>query len=277
MVLSLALLATATCGVAQNSLARRVFNPRLPSVDSAQQTSVRRFANFLSERDIEAIHTCAATVNELNTEVSRSHGLKFASWSTIYFNHRLCELLPDLYHRLCSAAREADADWQVLGAVDRLGMRCAEYHTVHTSGGLPKKTHYDAGSLITMDLMLSHTDDFEGGAFSTLEQDNTLLNHQFERGDLLVFLSHKFHSVSPVTQGTRQVLVCELWEGIERRCPTRCNIPFGPCSCRLKPDSLYVRFDDSKRTDLATVPFSSKTPLFVKQSWTAMRRFSAQS
>ena len=264
------LLATSCAAAVTRSLSSYVA-PNLPSVASAQRTNVRRFANFLDEQDIESIHAAAATVNAVN-RVSRSHGLKDDSWRTAYFNHRLAELLPSLYNRLRAAAQEADADadWDVLSAA--LGMRCAEYHTVHTSGGLPKQTHYDAGSLITMDLMLSHTSDFEGGVFSTLEQDDSLTHHTFERGDLLAFLSHKYHCVSPVTNGTRQVLVCELWEGLERRCPGRCNLPFGPCSCRLGLDGLYVRFDDDRRTDLATVPFSRSTPLLVKHGWTAMRK-----
>ena len=49
--------------------------------------------------------------------------------------------------------------------------------------------HYDAGSLVTMDLMLSSTADFTGGVFTTLEADGELLPHTFERGDLLIFLS----------------------------------------------------------------------------------------
>ena len=33
----------------------------------------------------------------------------------------------------------------------------------------------------------------------------------FERGDALLFVSHKPHCVAPVTSGLRQVLVMELW------------------------------------------------------------------
>jgi hypothetical protein len=47
-----------------------------------------------------------------------------------------------------------------------------------------------------MDLMLSSTSDFEGGVFCTLEPDGSLTNHTFERGDLLIFLSHKYASTT---------------------------------------------------------------------------------
>ena len=36
------------------------------------------------------------------------------------------------------------------------------------------------------------------------------------------------------------VLVLELWEGLERRCPRRCNTPWGPCTCQFEPPpALY--------------------------------------
>ena len=53
----------------------------------------------------------------------------------------------------------------------------------------------------------------------------------FERGDALLFVSHKPHCVAPVTAGLRKVLVMELWEGEERNCPARCNTPWGGCTC----------------------------------------------
>jgi hypothetical protein len=58
---------------------------------------------------------------------------------------------------------------------------------------LPWTHHYDAGSLVTIDAMLSSTDDFEGGAFQTLEPDGELKKHTFEIGDVMVFQSHKYH------------------------------------------------------------------------------------
>ena len=55
----------------------------------------------------------------------------------------------------------------------------------------------------------------------TLEADGALLPHAWEQGDALVFLSHKYHCVSELTGGTRQVMVCEFWEGTENWAPTR--------------------------------------------------------
>lgn len=256
-------------------LSDRVFSPRLPSTKKAQQTSVCRVEKFLSDSEIDAIHAAAEKAPGLGSkQVSRSNGLEDDSWRTVFMNHRLASLLPDVTDRLLAAAKEADASmgWNVLDQ-DRqqVSLRCAEYHTVQAAGGLPQPKHFDAGSLITMDLMLSDpSSGFEGGTFQTLERDGSLLQHTFERGDLLLFVSHKYHSVSPVTSGTRQVLVMELWEGLERRCPRRCNSPWGPCSCRI--EALYTRLDEGTRTDLAKVPFARNTPVAVKHGWSAMQK-----
>ena len=67
--------------------------------------------------------------------------------------------------------------------------------------------------------MLSSSSDFAGGDFCTLEPDGSLQRHPFEQGDLMIFQSHKYHCVQPVTSGTRQVFVTELWEGLERDSP----------------------------------------------------------
>ena len=71
-----------------------------------------------------------------------------------------------------------------------------------------------AGSVITLDIMLTSSDEYEGGQLSTLEwmSDNDCDELQyatFEQGDALLFVSHKYHCVSPVTKGLRQVLVSE--------------------------------------------------------------------
>eukprot|EP00966_Prymnesium_polylepis_P053054 1228101-Prymnesium_polylepis.1 len=53
--------------------------------------------------------------------------------------------------------------------------------------------------------------------------------HAFEQGDVLVFVSHKYHGVAPVKRGERRVLSIELWEGEERTCPHRSTGRSGTC------------------------------------------------
>lgn len=259
------------------SLSDRIFEPRLVNPAAAQRTKVVRVPGFADDATIAAIHDAAAAVRDAAGVVTRSNGLEEGSWRTVFFNHRLGELLPSLRADLLAAAHAADNEqgWGVLEERRALSIRCAEYHTVQTSGGLPMQKHYDAGSLITMDIMLSATDQFEGGSFGTLEADGPggrpwMRPQPFERGDLLVFLAHKYHTVQPVTSGTRQVLVAELWEGLERRCARRCNVPWGPCTCALSPSELY--YNREARIDFADVPFSYRDPLFVKMAWGKLRQ-----
>jgi len=50
----------------------------------------------------------------------------------------------------------------------------------------------------------------------------------------LVFQSHKQHGVAALTgrSSRRNIMVCELWEGLPRRCMRRCDQPWLPCYCR---------------------------------------------
>ena len=76
-----------------------------------------------------------------------------------------------------------------------------------------------------MDIMLAEPEaDFTGGQLFTPEVDGTTLRAPLHhRGDAVLFPSHKYHNVAPVTSGRRRVLVTELWEGPERVCAHRCS------------------------------------------------------
>ncbi|KAL1504860.1 hypothetical protein AB1Y20_008630 [Prymnesium parvum] len=226
---------------AARGLAHRLYRPRLPSPEHAQQTDVVRLPRFVSDEEIASLHRLAAAVRAESGEVERSNGLEAGSWKTVFINHRLSELLPDLHRKLFDAAHTIDsAHWGgVLLGRRSLNLRCAEYHTVLQRGGLPIERHYDYGSLVTIDLMLTDTSEFTGGQFQTLQADGEMKSYEFERGDALLFLSHKYHCVTPVRSGRRSVFVSEIWDGVERRCPCRCNDPWGPCLCRF--EKLYLR------------------------------------
>ena len=116
------------------------------------------------------------------------------------------------------------------GAAASWGRRGAPGHLHHT--------HYDAGSLLTIGIMLSSTHEFEGGAFQTYEADCSMKSHPYEQGDAIVFPSHKFHSVAPILSGRRSVLITELWQGPERSCAHRCMHP--------RVEHCPFRLEDSK-------------------------------
>ena len=221
-----------------------------PAAEIAQATSVVRIPGFLDDTDTNAVLKLGQRVSDEVGEVESGNLAKASgAWRTTYLNHRLSTELPDLLAKIVEAARAADTQqgWNVLRAdTSSINLRCAELHQVLRSGGLPKKQHHDVGSLITIDIMLSSSTEFRGGQFQTLEvghgdEGQHLKPHAFEATDALIFLSHKYHCVSPVTAGRRQVLVCELWSGVQRRCARRCNDPWGPCACRYQHISQYRR------------------------------------
>jgi hypothetical protein len=109
-------------------------------------------------------------------------------------------------------------------------------------GGLRNLNHIDAGSLLTLDIMLMN--DFEGGEFyCALSSDNTvpMTNKPFcTTGNALLFCSHKRHTVNPVTAGCRRVCVIEFWEGEERHCGHRCEQQWG-CCCFSGGNQVYAQ------------------------------------
>ena len=211
----------------------------LPTVESAQRTSVVRARGVFSASDIAAVHALQASHARRmgtagRTEGNTSAAYRAGAWETSYLSTEglFKERLPQLRDRLVALAHEVDTshEWQVLTcATAPVVPRCVELHAVERGGSLPYPEHYDSGSLVTIDVMLSDPSEFEGGEFSTLEADGKMAHHSFEKGDALVFVSHKYHCVSPVTSGTRHVLVCELWEGEERECAHRCERHTGHC------------------------------------------------
>ena len=113
----------------------------------AQRSAVVRIPGF-------AFHAASAEVRQSSGEGTRSNSLTGnaakGSWKAVYMNRRFSELLPELQASLELAACEADAaNWGVLEALELEGtpmaMRCAEYHTVLETCGLPIQNHYGRG------------------------------------------------------------------------------------------------------------------------------------
>jgi tetratricopeptide (TPR) repeat protein len=201
--------------------------PDLVPVEEAQRSSVVRVRGFLDDAGIDELLAAAAAVEAEVGAVERAS--RGGGWSTVYMNDKFRRRLPLLHERIFREARAADeAHWGgVLRDRRALNLRCAEAHAVTPPGSLAYERHYDQGSLVTVDVMLSDAAAFEGGQFSTLEEDDVLKNHAFEKGDLLLFLSHKYHCVAPVDAGERRVFVAEIWEGEARDCAGRCVQPAG--------------------------------------------------
>jgi len=206
------------------------------SAEEAQLTAVGSARGFLTAADIELIQTVA---EELKTKLGHEARGFDGSWDT-WFLHTAGvfsgERLSGLRDRLVGLAQKLDKDggWGMLKSGDieegRVQLRCVEFHEMREGGGLYDPTHKDDGSLITLDCMLADPEeDFGGGTFQTLEADGSMKEHQFGQGDVVGFVSHKYHCVQPVDWGERSVMILELWRGELRTCPHRCEQPTGRC------------------------------------------------
>jgi len=160
-------------------------------------------------------------------------------WRTSYLhtNNVFIDQFPGLSQKLRNAILEIDqSDWKVATKFDKesLNWRTVEFHEYSPGGQLSQKLHFDSGSIVTIDVMLAEPGtDFEGGDFTTPEPDGSRKHHSFKKGDAVLFLSHKYHNVMPVTKGKRAVLVAELWTGPNRVCPHRCWEREGDCDRKL--------------------------------------------
>lgn len=187
---------------------------------------------------------------------------------TVAFLHtdgHFLKVLPDLAMRMEQLVRQTDAkNWRLLEHSGRtepdaetgsqLRLRCCEYHRMMEGGHLGDVHHHDEGSVITLDIMLTPSGSYEGGELSTLERlepangageaSEVLTQHQFEQGDALLFVSHKYHCVAPVTKGTRQVLVAEYWWGEQRECGHRCDQHWGRCEFTPDSEKMDMFFDE---------------------------------
>lgn len=225
----------------------------LPTMQQAQRMTVRRYPAAVSDAEIQhVIRWEEQHRDQLGSTRRDGEGIKRADspWRTSYMhsagmfqkdagNQALLDKLVDL-----AVAADAEEGWGLLckpgtdgtGAVhcdrNQIRIRVVELHTVGPHGSLPDPKHCDLGSLVTIDVMLADpvAGDFQGGRFCTLESDGKLLERVFERGDVTVFPSHKYHCIAPVKSGQRRVMVIELWRGEARTCAHRCLQHFGPCT-----------------------------------------------
>jgi len=209
-------------------------------VDKAQQTEVIRIIKFLSMEEIEMIRSVAK--DELATSTSlEKHSL---NWKVVYLqaNNIFHKKLATIRQKILEKIRQVDNNnWRLFDNVEHVNIRVVEYHENQVNHELSDPKHYDLNSLLTMDIMLSEDDAFEGADLQTLESDGQLKKHDFKQGDALIFVSHKYHCVSRVRSGKRNVMVLEFWYGAERTCPHRCE-HFGSNICSKDPSQeLYTQ------------------------------------
>ena len=198
---------------------------------------------FLNSAEIHEIHDASSTLSESATAMRGQlydDRVPEDSWIVKYMqtNDHLSKKIPFLVQKMFGAVAEANEQqgWRLeedLSPENGINMRVCEYHIMDAGGaGLADPKHYDGGSIVTLDIMLSRPGvDFVGGAFSTLESTGSITCHgdDFEQGDAMLFVSYKCHHVTPVTHGRRNVFVTEFWRGPRCRCPHRCSEQKGAC------------------------------------------------
>lgn len=204
------------------------------SVIDAQKTVVSRTANFLTEQEQQEI---LRTVTSLElprytnspTDDVDYYGNPIHTTTYLQHNSLFLERLPWLHHKVLKLVQRVNClhNWGFSLKPRTFSLRVAEYHEMCKGGALSNKYHYDIGSLITVDIMLEEPQ--RGACFQTLEANGTVIHHPFCRGDALIFVSHKYHNVSPLERGRRKVLVLEFWNGVVPVCGHRCDLHFGQC------------------------------------------------
>jgi len=208
----------------------------------AQHAQVVRTANFVTESEAQLLKAAAARHKQQHRDEPGWYGGDRRR--CLYLQHGgLPADLQPLLARINEHVQSIDREWWGVlpqlrdqGELDGgLEARCVELHEYNDETKRQCPNHVDTGSLFTADVMLNRPGvDFEGGEMLTTQSDYStgtqtiVTRHQFEFGDCLVFLSHKAHSVAPVSSGERIVLVIEFWGRGQcvgnHRCDGRCGL-----------------------------------------------------
>eukprot|EP00930_Biecheleria_cincta_P027711 TRINITY_DN19406_c0_g1_i1.p1 TRINITY_DN19406_c0_g1~~TRINITY_DN19406_c0_g1_i1.p1 ORF type:complete len:243 (+),score=37.58 TRINITY_DN19406_c0_g1_i1:365-1093(+) len=215
--------------------------PNYVDLEKAQNSRVIKFPGLISTSDREQIMSCfeaalAAGDPLVTNPQNKSHSNKqcvFLHGESTPEAGQLLRQHPRVIAKLVRAAVNAQiqGDWgtasgaplesdsHALGQplqgieVQRLSIRVIELWEYQPGGGLVDDSHFDAGSIVTIVCQMCDSEDFTGGTFRTLEPDGTQKEYELECGDVICFVSHKYHNVTPVITGRRRSLVIELWEG----------------------------------------------------------------
>ena len=239
--------------------------------DEAQHTMVHKISKFLSDKEIEDLKQAIKTLQQdrkigVVERNAKGQSAKFNDcvWRTsfLHTNGHFKSLFPSLHAKIKRKIIEVDGEvWHMIkpkrdssdgekDGFEHLNIRTVESHEYIQGGKLGCTKHYDAGSIVTIDIMLSDPEsEFEGGElsfphFESVGTESTKSEAfstdevvRLEKGDMALFLSHKYHNVLPVRSGKRHVMVMELWNGPEKTCPHRCET-VGKCKHTLSRSQL---------------------------------------
>jgi hypothetical protein len=181
-----------------------------------------RARQWVEGEEVASVREMAAKFDHL-PPAHPSHTVRF-----LHGDHQFQEQCPTIFAKLMGAVVSAARAWGVLADATAPRVRVIEHHCYSKGGNLNEKEHFDEGSLVTIDVRLSQVGAFEGGEFKTWECSGEMRPWPLEAlGDAVLFLSHKYHSVTPLRSGTRNVLIMETWLGETCSKSHRCLRPFG--------------------------------------------------
>ncbi len=148
-----------------------------------------------------------------NTDNEKAHGHKVT-----YLHKNLYLSYPSIMSKLQSAAFEADKDVWDMSTELYLRPRCVELIRYLGRGDTRSRSdslgwHSDSGSYLTIAVMLSSKEEYEGGTFEYRDpvSKNIVTMNELQKGDMMVWKSWVEHRVKPITKGARSVLVVEFW------------------------------------------------------------------
>ena len=125
--------------------------------------------------------------------------------------------LPRLLQKVLQRMRQADAGSARLLLGRAVGIRSAELHIYQPGGGVVDSQHRDAGSLLTLSVLLTPPEDFEGGRLTLAQTASAragdVVHPQLACGDGVLFASEKRHNVTTLDSGERRTFIIELWLG----------------------------------------------------------------
>ena len=173
----------------------------LPCPDHAQKLRAVRKPGAVSKDEIEALLSMLPSMRKDGAGVQKRTGKAAAgaggrasrsepgavadddpsAWVTTYLHtNRLFQTkFALLFERLRKLALETDDEhWGIRRACEAgncgaVRARVIEVHEAGPGAGLAADKHYDSGSIVTLDVLLSATTDFEGGQLQMMEPDGT--------------------------------------------------------------------------------------------------------
>lgn len=202
-------------------------------LNEANNTNVYRKVQFLTDSEIKELRDVVQDM-DLNAYTSNpnddidAQGIPVHTTEYVNTNNLFERSLPWLHARAFQLIKHVNKEenWGFDLTPGKVNVRVAEYHEMEIGGTLSNVKHFDIGSLITLDIMLEEP--IDGAYFQTMNND-VVTKQTFHRGDALVFVSHKYHHVTQLKQGSRKVFVVEYWTGAKRTCGHRCDKRAGKC------------------------------------------------